>query len=101
MEQNNQNQSAQPIEHKKVGPIVVTLVVVLVLVIVALYIFASKISQQNPLDMTNADGDVPTTTQSQPAAVQAVPTVTGTSTDVQSLQNDLNTSVNGVDNQNF
>lgn len=93
MEQNNQ--TGQPMEHKKVGPIVVTLVVVLVLVIVGLYIFASKISQQT-VDMTNSNSDTQTVVQT-----QTISTVTSTADDVQSLQNDLGASVNGIDSQTF
>ena len=90
------NQTTAPVEHKKVGPIVVTLVVVLILVIVALYIFASKISQPNPADTAETE-TVATTTVSQ----QQVPTVTNTADDPQSLKNDLDTSVSGLDTQNF
>ncbi len=90
------NQTTQSLEHKKIGPIVVTLVVVLVLIIVALYIFASKISQQDVTDTTESDITATTSQQATP-----VPTVTNTADDPQSLQNDLNTSVKGLDNQNF
>jgi len=94
METNNQ----APIlpEHKKIGPIIMTLVIALVLIIVALYIFASKIGRQVKSDSniyTNA-----TTTIVQP---QEVPVVTNTADDTQSLKNDLNTSVQGLDSQNF
>jgi len=82
--------------NKKIGPIVVTLVVVLVLVIVALYIFASKISQPDTSEMT--DSGATTTTVQQP---QPVPVVTNKADDPQSLKNDLNTSVQGLDSQNF
>ncbi|MEI6396522.1 MAG: hypothetical protein WCO48_00370 [Candidatus Taylorbacteria bacterium] len=91
------NQTTQPTEHRKIGPIVVTLVVVLVLVIVALYMFASRISQQGAPDMTKSDTSTAPVVQ-QP---QTVPTVTNTADDVQSLKDDLNASVSGLDSQNF
>ena len=96
MESNNQ--TAQPMEHKKIGPIVVTLVIVLVLIIVALYIFASRIGQPDDSEMTDSTVPATTTAIQQP---QPVPTVTSTADDVQSLKNDLNTSVKGLDSQNF
>jgi len=83
-------------EQKKVGPIVATLIIVLVLIIAALYLFASKINQQAPI--SNAP-HVPTTTNS--VVQQYVEPITSTSTDVQSLQNDLDNSTNGLGNQNF
>ena len=89
---------------KKVGPIIATLVIVLILIIAALYLFASRIDQpaipdDNAVSAGNLDGAAIVNNDSQaPAAVQ--PT-TGTSTDIQSLQNDLNNSTNGLDGQNF
>jgi len=89
----NQQQTApmNP-EHKKVGPIIATLVIVLVLIIAALYIFASKVSQRTASDQMT---DRPATTS---ATVQAV---TNKSDDLNSIQADLNASTNGVDQQNF
>jgi len=89
---------------KKVGPIIATLVIVLILIIAALYLFASRINQpaipdDNTVSAGNLDGTAIVNNDSQaPAAVQ--PT-TSTSTDIRSLQNDLNNSTNGLDNQNF
>ena len=91
------NQTTQPVEHKKIGPIVVTLVVVLVLIIVALYIFASKIGQREDSEMT----DAATTTAPVAQQPQAIPVVTNTADDPQSLKNDLDTSIKGLDSQNF
>ena len=83
-----------PPEHKKVGPIVAILVVVLLLIIGALYIFASRMNQQ-PTDTTNEVANENITTQ---ASVQPV---TNTADDVDSIEADLNASVNGLDEQNF
>lgn len=90
--------------HKKVGPIIATLVIVLVLIIAALYIFAARLNQQAiPTDMTSADtsGDSSGATSQAATAPSSVQPVTGTSTDVNSLQNDLDNSTAGLDNQNF
>ena len=89
---------------KKVGPIIATLVIVLILIIAALYLFASRINQpaipdDNAVTAGNLDGTL-TANNPAPAATAVEPT-TGTSTDVQSLQNDLNNSTNGLDGQNF
>ena len=74
--------------HKKVGPIIATLVIVLILIIGALYVFASRMNLQVlPSDTTT---DATTTT---------VKAVTNTADDVNSLQNDLNSSSNGLNGQ--
>lgn len=84
-------------EHKKIGPIVAILVIVLVLVVAALYLFASKINKQTVTPpVTSA-----TPTQSTAATIESVQAVTNTADDVDSLQKDLETSTNGLDNQNF
>ena len=82
-------------EHKKVGPIIATLIIVLVLIIAALYLFASRLNQQAiPTDDT-ADqyGASATTTTVQP--------VTNKADDVQSIQSDLNSSTNGLGSQGY
>ncbi|MDE1975113.1 MAG: hypothetical protein KGI49_01210 [Patescibacteria group bacterium] len=90
------DQNTQPIVssrdngEKKVGPIIATLVIVLVLIIAALYIFASHVTAPVlPDDGTAA------------SQVASVPTVTSTSTDIRSIQNDLNNATNGLNGQNF
>ena len=88
---------------KKVGPIIATLVIVLILIIAALYLFASRINQpaipdDNDVTAGDLDGKVATTTAASTTTVQPV---TNTSTDVKSLQSDLNDSTKGLDNQNF
>jgi hypothetical protein len=85
--------------HKKVGPIIATLVIVLILIIAALYLFASRINQQSvPTDTTTADS---TSANSIAAATQSVQPVTGTADDPTALQSDLNASTKGLDSQNF
>lgn len=87
-----------PSEHKKFGPIVASLIVVLVLIFAALYLFAAKVSQHNAADNITDPTVSPTTTTSNSSTVQPV---TNTSDDLQSIQNDLNDSTSGVDQQNF
>jgi flagellar basal body-associated protein FliL len=94
MDQDTQNQqpAAMNSEHKKIGPIISTLVIVLVLIIAALYIFASKVSQHANTDAM---------TDSAASSSQTVQPITNDSDDVQSIQADLNASTRGVDNQSF
>jgi flagellar basal body-associated protein FliL len=94
MDQNNQNpvDVTGAVAHKKIGPIVVGLVVVLVLVIVALYIFASKMTTDTSSDQLPID---------QPPVVQNIQPITNTADDPQSLVNDLNSTVQGLDAQTF
>lgn len=95
--------NVMPTQHKKVGPIIAILVIVLVLIIGALYLFASRINQQQtPVDNTVADTN--TNTPTAPAAVvepQTVQPVVNKADDVNALQADLNSATNGLGNQNF
>jgi len=88
--------------HKKVGPIVATLVIVLILIIAALYVFASRINQQAvPYDNTTADQSSGNSQTAAIATPQTIAPVTGKADDVNSLNADLNASTKGVDTQNF
>ncbi len=99
---NNGGSSAIGNGHKKVGPIIATLVIVLILIIAALYVFASRINQQAiPYDNTTADQSSATDQSTTPPSPQTIKPVTGKSDNVTSLQSDLNASTNGVDSQNF
>ncbi|MFA6315134.1 MAG: hypothetical protein WC648_02085 [Candidatus Paceibacterota bacterium] len=79
--------------HRKVGPVIVTLVVVLIVVIGALYLLASKINKES----------VPSenSTYSQVESASDVPTVTNPSDEVMDIQQDLEVSTSGLDEQNF
>ncbi len=83
-----------PTEHKKVGPIIATLIIVLILIIAALYLFASKINQPTVPSNDTASND-------SAVNVDTVKPVTNTSDDPAALQADLNASTNGLDGQNF
>ena len=105
MDLNNSNNgmSSDSSEHKKVGPIIAMLVIVLVLIIVALYLFASKVNnQQFPVENTTATSSMSEATET--AAVNqaiSIQPIINTADDVQSLQNDLNKSIDGLDSQSF
>lgn len=89
-----------PAEHKKVGPIIGALIIVLILIIGALYLFASRINQEQvPVDTTVAENNLNNTAAA--TVPQTVQPVTNNADDVNSLQADLNASTNGLDNQNF
>ncbi|MFA6554405.1 MAG: hypothetical protein WCS89_02740 [Candidatus Paceibacterota bacterium] len=89
---------------KKVGPIVAGLVVIIILIVVALYILASRVNQQStPVDNTTAINDL-ISTDTTPVVTETpaeIKPVTGTSDDLQSLQADLDTSIEGVDAQSI
>jgi len=96
MDQNNQPNmnSTQPMTspvmetpHKKSGPMIAGLAIILIIIIGALYMFAAR--SQAPV--------IPT----EDATTAEVQPVTNTSDDVSSLEADLNTSVDGIDSQNF
>ncbi len=91
--------NGMPIEHKKVGPIIAILVIVLILIIGALYLFASRINQQQvPVDNTVANNNANTPAVVEPQTVQPV---VNKADDVNTLQADLNSATNGLNNQNF
>ena len=82
---------------KKVGPIIVGLIIILVTIAAVLYIFAAKSDNQA---MPNDNGSIAAsqTATSQPAEV---PQITNSADDPASLQADLNSSTQGLDDQNF
>jgi hypothetical protein len=87
-------------EHKKVGPIIATMVIVLVLIVAALYVFASQVNKQTmPIIDNSMVNNSPVS--SQPAIQSTVQTIQNNADDIQSLQNDLNKSTDGIDSQNF
>jgi|GEM_PF-3874119 len=96
MDQNNQpnvntTQTMTPplmeTTNKKSGAMIAGLVVILIIIIGSLYMFASR--SQAPVIPTEETAN----TEVQP--------VTNTSDDVSSLETDLDTSVSGLDSQNF
>ena len=93
--------NSMPVPHKKVGPIIAILVIVLILIIGALYLFASRINQQQvPSDSTVAENSQPNRLMA-PSTPEEVKPITNKADDVSALQADLNASTQGLDNQNF
>ena len=75
---------------KKIGPIIGVLVIVLILIIIALYFFGQRLNTQTP----------PSAQQKQvPAAENVIRNESdmSSSTDVQSIQSDLNVQLKDVD----
>jgi uncharacterized protein YxeA len=89
----------EPNNIKKIGPIVVTLIIVLVLVIAALYIFASRLSENG----TGAyiDSDTSASSLVDDTTIVDIPTITNTSDDPESLLKDLESATNGLESNNF
>ena len=88
MDTTQPQQATQENGHKKVGPIIATLVIVLILIIGALYIFASRMNQQ----VLPSDATTDTT-------AGVVKPVTNTADDINSLKNDLYSSASGLNGQ--
>ncbi|MFA6404646.1 MAG: hypothetical protein WCW03_01440 [Candidatus Paceibacterota bacterium] len=88
--------------HKKVGSTIAILVVVFVLIIAALYIFASQLWTSNNVENTDINTNTAMNTDTiRTITKESVQPVTNTDVDVQSLEEDLNTAVDGLDAQNF
>jgi hypothetical protein len=85
----NQQPQMSSSEHSKTKPMIILLTGALVLIIVVLYMFASRTSPS------------PLPSESIADTTSEVRKVTGTSDDVSSIETDLNTSVTGLDTQNF
>lgn len=87
--------------HKKAWPMIAILVVVLVLVVAALYLFASGSNDQAVVP----EGDGGAIAEEQGGTVagetQSVQPVTNTADDTQSLEQDLNSAIEGLETQNF
>ncbi len=90
--------------HKKAWPMITILIVVLVLVVAALYLFASGSNDQATLegtDNTIAEGQVDEQGGAVTEEPQSVQPVTNTADDTQSLEQDLNSAIEGLETQNF
>lgn len=87
---NNQTINTTP-EHKKTGPMISILVIILILIIGLLYMFASR--TEAPIIPNEYKAPTETATE--------VKNITNSSDNVSDLEADLNTSVDGVDQQSF
>ena len=80
-------------QHKKVGPILATMVIIVILIAAAIYVFASRISQQTEYNKEyNAALNAATTTHT-----YTVQRIQGTSTDPRALESDLKKATEGLD----
>jgi len=92
--------------HGKIGPIIVTLVIVILVVIGLLYVFAPKSSpsteNSNTQQMTTDDQTPAVDTsqslipETQPSTIQSID---NKADDLQSIQDDLNMSIEGLESQ--
>ncbi len=81
-------------EPKNIGPIIGTFVIILLLVITAIYLLASRVSKEPTIQNT-------TTTTENNIPTQTITPIENNSDDLQSIQSDLDISIQGVDDQNF
>jgi len=88
---------------KKVGPIIAIFVIVVVVILLGLYLFSSNTNNQQPVDGSSVAAQEQSLANQQPAqeSQPAVTPITNTNDDLQSIQNDLNNSTTGIDEQNF
>ena len=101
-----QNQNVQPVVSapaKKVGPIVAIFAIVVIILAVVIYLAVSGSNKYAPTQEINtslAQGAATVQSQNLPVDSQAK-VITSTDDDLQSIQNDLNSSTRGLDSQNF
>jgi len=102
------SQPNETMKPKKFGPIIAILIVILVVVIVALYLLASKVSVNVPntdcIDGVDCLPSQSLSADNTPAApIEVAPVdvapITNTNDDLNSLQADLDASINGIDTQ--
>lgn len=88
--------------HKKVGSTIAILVVVFVLIIAALYIFASQLGTSKDIEDVDVNANTAINTDTTGITTEeSVQPVTNTDDDTKSLEEDLNTAIDGLDEQNF
>lgn len=78
-------------ENRKVGPIVTTVIIVVLVIIGGIYLFASYANKE---DSYGGNGDTS-------APQSTVAPVTNNSDEVDTIQADLNASIQGLDQQDF
>ncbi len=91
----NNTPNPAPTNHHKVGPIIATLVILIILVVAALYVFASRMNKNTPVDATPAVTDTSAPTQDTVASADT------NSDDPAAMQADLDASTQNVDSKNF
>lgn len=107
LENQNPNTTAQTVRSRHIGPIVAVLVVLLIIIVFSIY-FVSK-----QFDITNPDSNTSTSVstedtnidlnsqfeQNSASVSSTIAPISNTKDDLESLQMDLNTSIDGIDAQ--
>jgi flagellar biosynthesis/type III secretory pathway M-ring protein FliF/YscJ len=98
-------QSMSPIvtSQKKMGPIIAIAVAVVVIIAVAIYMFSSRYTVVNPTTQTTETGanvNNAVVEQNVPSP-EAVMPITNTKDDIDSLQKDLDTSIDGLESSSI
>ncbi len=95
-------------KNRKFGPIIAISIIILVVIIVAIYLFASQIGPSTTTqDSVNTGANIISATPDQNtnttvnATPQTIAPVSNTADDVNSLQKDLDSSIQGIDTQSI
>ena len=91
-------------KNKKIGPIITAFAIIIVIIVAVLYIVGSKANKTAPTlpDTSSvAYSETSPVVNDAPQSTTSVQPINNTDDDLQSIQNDLNQSTTGVDNQNF
>lgn len=102
----NEPQPIAPIatSQKKIGPIIAIAIAVVVIIAIAIYMFSSRYTVVNPEAQTTETGaNVNNVIIEQNTIVPeaTVAPITNTKDDIDSLQNDLNSSINGLESSSI
>ncbi len=103
--ENIPNFSGAPDKSNKVGPIIAILVLIIVIAIVVVYLLSSKVSVNAPapenLSPVSTESIIAEENQDADLTPQEITPVTNTNDDLDSLQADLDASIDGLDSQNI
>lgn len=88
---------------RKFGPIIVITIIILIIIAVGIYLFSSKISTPDPTIQNNitVEENTPAITPDQNNVPETIAPVSNTDDDVNSLQNDLDMSIQGIEAQSI
>ena len=92
-------------EPRKFGPIIVIAIIVLIIVAVGIYLFSSQISvssaTQNNVTVTTTQENTPAITPDQTNTPEVITPVSNTDDGIDSLQKDLDMSIQGIEAQSI
>lgn len=89
---------------RKFGPIIVIAIIVLIIVAVGIYLFSSQISTSSAVENTNTittQENTPTITPDQTNTPEVIAPISNTDDGVDSLQKDLDMSIQGIEAQSI